>query len=74
MCAKKRCNNATSIELPAAQNAELRQVSDLPYSLKILLYSNMFYNNAVFVLYFSYFHQIYSSVFFFLHSTTRGFI
>lgn len=26
MCAKKRCNNATSIELPAAQNAELRQV------------------------------------------------
>uniref|UniRef100_A0A0N4U9W8 CXXC-type domain-containing protein n=1 Tax=Dracunculus medinensis TaxID=318479 RepID=A0A0N4U9W8_DRAME len=26
MCAKKRCNNATSIELPATQNAELRQV------------------------------------------------
>ncbi|VDK78405.1 unnamed protein product [Gongylonema pulchrum] len=26
MCAKKRCNNATSIELPAAQNADLRLV------------------------------------------------
>lgn len=33
MCAKKRCNNATSIELPAAQNAELRQVQ-----MKIFLY------------------------------------
>uniref|UniRef100_A0A915C7M5 CXXC-type domain-containing protein n=2 Tax=Parascaris univalens TaxID=6257 RepID=A0A915C7M5_PARUN len=31
MCAKKRCNNATSIELPAAQNAELRQAHKRTY-------------------------------------------
>ncbi|MCP9259562.1 CXXC zinc finger family protein [Dirofilaria immitis] len=31
MCAKKRCNSATSIELPAAQNAELRQAHKRTY-------------------------------------------
>ncbi|CAG9535179.1 unnamed protein product [Cercopithifilaria johnstoni] len=31
MCAKKRCSNATSIELPSAQNAELRQAHKRTY-------------------------------------------
>lgn len=31
MCAKKRCNNATSIELPAAQNPDLRQAHKRTY-------------------------------------------